>query len=479
MSRYKIKLFLSYAHDDEGDSGDVTEFLTELNKCLKASKHFDYQLWADRDLLIGDQWHEKITGSLAECDYGLMLVSLSFITSDYIREYELPPLLNSGRALPVGFQKIDLQWFDTKGIAPKQVFYHQNKFYNEFATNTQGRSDFVQELVKAIEIRFLQRDQRQFADQQPAASTPAIKDEASTSDPEQTTEAATIKELVQPIKKDGIFNNRNLLFAGGLLLFLGGLVYAALFLLSQPKTNEPVMLENNLVLQPIPSGDFKMGGQLGSHANAEPVHPVKFASPFWMSATEVTFAQYDAYAQEQQLNLPNDEGWGRGQHPVINVSWHGARAYAGWLSKHNAKGLNCRLPSEAEWEYAARAGSQVLYSWGERVGKNKAHCLGCGSEWDGKLQSVPIASFAPNLFGLYDMHGNVAEWVADSWHDNYWGAPRDGSVWQSGGNEERRVVRGGSWGDGPDEIHSAHRIRIEPDSLNNSIGFRVVCELPD
>ncbi|MGB1256893.1 MAG: SUMF1/EgtB/PvdO family nonheme iron enzyme, partial [Thiolinea sp.] len=276
-------------------------------------------------------------------------------------------------------------------------------------------------------------------------------------------------EASSPGWKSNIFSSSNLLFAGGLLLSLGGLAYAALSLFDSLPGDEPVTLKNKLVLQPIPAGSFEMGGQL-DHVEEKPVHTVKFARPFWMSATEITFAQYDAYAQAQQLNLPNDEGWGRGQRPVINVSWHDAKAYTNWLSRHNAKGLNCRLPSEAEWEYAARAGSRMLYSWGERVGKNNAHCLGCGSEWDGKNRSAPVAALnKPNHFGLHDMHGNVAEWVADSWHADYNGAPRDGSVWQSGGNEARRVIRGGSWGDGPDAIRSAHRGRTEPDSKNNYV----------
>ena len=467
-----IKLFLSYAHDDEGDTKDVTEFLQALNKCFKASKHFRYELWADRDLLIGDEWHEKITGSLEVCDYGLMLVSLSFITSDYIRKYELPELLSSGRALPIGFKKIDLNWFDSQGISNNQVFYHNNQFYGDFGAKTQGRSDFIQALVREIETKFLTRNQLK----QTATKPPTDKQDDYTAEATNTLKPPETSSVAESGRK--IFSSNNLFLAGGLLLLIGGLFYPVYSLFNPLKSDEPVMLANDLRLQPIPAGSFEMGGQSGQ-ANEKPAHTVTIKKPFWISDTEITFAQYSAYAQAQQIEIPADDNWGRDQRPVINISWHEAKAYAAWLGETNSKGLDCRLPSEAEWEYAARGGSRMTYAWGEKPGKNNAHCTGCGSPWEGKRQSVPVASFPANDFGLYDMHGNVAEWVRDSWHADYRGAPIDGTVWQSGANEERRVIRGGSWGDEPDAIRSAHRARTEPGSKNNYVGFRVVCEFPD
>lgn len=476
MNKPTIKLFLSYAHDDEGDTKDVTEFLKDLNKCFKASKHFHYELWADRDLLVGEAWHGKITGSLEQCDYGLMLVSLSFITSDYIGKYELPELLNSGRALPIGFQKIDLNWFDSQGISAQQVFYHKDKFYGELGSKTQDRSEFTQALVREIETKFLAKNRlNQDAEKYPVEQQKADTRTISTTQPAVSN---SVDEGATPANNTGIFNTNNLFLVGGLLLLMGGLIYSVLSLFGPLPTDEPVILENNIGLQPVLAGQFEMGGQ-SSHTNERPVHTVDIKKPFWISATEITFAQYSAYTQAQRLAIPTDDGWGRDQRPVINISWHEAKAYAAWLGETNGKGLDCRLPSEAEWEYAARGGSRMTYAWGEKPGKNNAHCTGCGSPWEGKRQSVPVASFPANDFGLYDMHGNVAEWVEDSWHADYRGAPIDGSVWQSGANEERRVIRGGSWGDKPDAIHSAHRARTEPGSKNNYVGFRVVCEFPD
>ena len=466
-----IKLFLSYAHDDEGNTQDVTEFLQELNKCFKASKHFRYELWADRDLLIGEEWHEKITGSLEQCDYGLMLVSLSFITSDYIRKYELPQLLSSGRALPIGFKKIDLNWFDSQGISDSQVFYHDHQFYGDFAAKTQGRSDFVQALAREIETKFLKQNP---LDQ---SATKLTADKQNDDTPAtNANQPSGINSATE--SNESIFNSSNLWLVVGALLLMGGLSYAALSLFNPLKTDEPVLLANNLRLQPIPAGSFEMGGQ-SDQANEKPVHTVTIKKPFWISDTEITFAQYSAYAQAQQMEIPSDEGWGRGQHPVINVNWHEAKAYAAWLSETNGKGLLCRLPSEAEWEYVARGESRMAYAWGEKVGKNNAHCQGCGSRWEGKQQSVPVASFPANDFDLYDMHGNVAEWVEDIWHSDYQGAPTDGSAWQSGDKVARRVIRGGSWADEPANIRSAHRASTPPAEQHNSVGFRVVCRLAD
>jgi formylglycine-generating enzyme required for sulfatase activity len=128
--------------------------------------------------------------------------------------------------------------------------------------------------------------------------------------------------------------------------------------------------------------------------------------------------------------------------PVINVSWGDAKQYVGWLSQLTGK--EYRLLTEAEWEYAARAGANTRYSWGDDPGMGNANCDGCGSQWD-LQQTAPVGSFKPNALGLYDMHGNVWEWVEDSWHENYDSAPTDGSAWLRGGKPSYRVVRGGSW----------------------------------
>ena len=175
---------------------------------------------------------------------------------------------------------------------------------------------------------------------------------------------------------------------------------------------------------------------------------------FALGVYEVTFEDYDRFVQATGHRRPTDRGWGRGGRPVIDVSWEDAEAYVAWLSRET--GESYRLPSESEWEYAARAGTTTRYSWGQDIGRNRAHCPGCGSRWD-DYRTAPAGSFAANGWGLHDMHGNVHEWVADCWHENYARAPRDGTAWTSGGNCGRRVLRGGSWFYFPVFLRSAHR----------------------
>ena len=194
----------------------------------------------------------------------------------------------------------------------------------------------------------------------------------------------------------------------------------------------------------IPAGKFIMGSpenEPDRDASEGPQHEVTIAKPFAVSKFEVTFEEWDACVAAAGCPRVPDR-WGRGEMPVINVSWDDAKQYVGWLSQLTGK--EYRLLTEAEWEYAARAGANTRYSWGDDPGIGNANCDGCGSQWD-LQQTAPVGSFKPNGFGLYDMHGNVWEWVEDSWHENYDGAPADGSAWLRGGDTSYRVVRGGSW----------------------------------
>ena len=192
----------------------------------------------------------------------------------------------------------------------------------------------------------------------------------------------------------------------------------------------------------IPAGSFKMGCVSGrSCTNAErPVHEVTIKS-FALSKYEVTFEEYDVFTDATGRERADDRGFGRGRRPVINITWDDAVAYTAWLSEQTGK--NYRLPSEAEWEYAARAGTATRYSWGNNLGHNRANCNGCGSQWDNEM-SAPVGSFEANAWGLHDMHGNVWEWTQDRYNNRYVGAPNDGSAWEVG-DSTARVVRGGAW----------------------------------
>ena len=218
----------------------------------------------------------------------------------------------------------------------------------------------------------------------------------------------------------------------------------------------------------IPAGRFRMGcvSGLDCFDRELPVHNVTIPRAFAVSKYEVTFEDYDRYTYPNRVD---DRGWGRGRRPVIYVSWNDAQDYVEWLSAQT--GHTYRLLSEAEWEYVARAGSSTAYSWGNDIGSNRANCVGCGSQWD-FLQTAPVGSFAPNAFGVHDMHGNVWEWVEDCWNGSYAGAPTDGSAWRSG-ECERRVLRGGAWLDFPGDLSSAFRLGFTSGFRFDGLGFRV------
>ena len=231
----------------------------------------------------------------------------------------------------------------------------------------------------------------------------------------------------------------------------------------------------------IPAGSFRMGCVSGKGCDDDelPVREVRIVRAFAIGRYEVTFAQWDACVADGGCGgyHPPDRRWGRENRPVVNVNWHDAQAYATWLS--GKTGQAYRLPSEAEWEYAARAGASTAYSWGDDVGRNRANCDLCGSRWDYR-QTAPVGSFPPNAFGLHDMHGNVGEWVADP-YCSYTGvpdagipaAPNDGSARDHCGITDGRVLRSGSWDDDPRFLRAANRSRGTTGIRNVSIGFRV------
>ncbi|MEO1610517.1 MAG: SUMF1/EgtB/PvdO family nonheme iron enzyme [Pseudomonadota bacterium] len=209
----------------------------------------------------------------------------------------------------------------------------------------------------------------------------------------------------------------------------------------------------------VPPGKFKMGSQVD----------VTISRSFAVSKYEVTFDEWDACVDAGACNgyKPGDRDWGRGRRPVINVSWHDATAYAEWLAAKTGKPY--RLLTEAEWEYAARAGTTTAYSWGNKIGRNNANCDGCGSQWDDK-HTAPVGSFKPNAFGLYDMHGNVGEWVSD-WYGTYERGPQTDPEGPNTG--QGRVLRGGSWYNYARDLRSASRSNYWPGLRYTNLGFRL------
>ncbi len=263
------------------------------------------------------------------------------------------------------------------------------------------------------------------------------------------------------------------------------------------KTETRLPFEPDMVR--IPVGTFMMGSpesEKDRQSDEDPQRKVSIAA-FEMGRFEITVGQFRQFVQDNNYRTVAEQN-GKGcyvwinnewkqqpernwqspgftqsdNQPVVCVSWDDAQAYVTWLA--NKTGKQYRLPTEAEWEYAARAGTPTRYWWGDDIGNNNAVCGDCGSQWDGK-QTAPVGSFKSNTFGLHDTAGNVWEWVQDCWHENYINAPADGSAWgdANGGYCSTRVVRGGSWVSNPQNLRSADRDRDVTEDANFNLGFRI------
>ncbi len=252
----------------------------------------------------------------------------------------------------------------------------------------------------------------------------------------------------------------------------------------------------------LPTGTFPMGSPLGEEAReqvnvrhrgrAAPSREVRIGYLLAVGRTEVTVGQFARFVAatgrrmdgcwdfiDRRWRFLPDRTWRRpgfpqsDRDPVVCVSWDDAKAFVTWISEQ--MGLPYRLLSEAEWEFAARSGIGSARYWGDELGRGNANCNGCGSRWD-DLRTAPVRSFAENRYYLFDMLGNVAEWVEDCWHDDYVAAPADGSAWISG-QCEFRVIRGGSWRSQPAAVRAAARARDLPNLRANSIGFRIARDM--
>ncbi|MBI5923240.1 MAG: formylglycine-generating enzyme family protein [Betaproteobacteria bacterium] len=263
----------------------------------------------------------------------------------------------------------------------------------------------------------------------------------------------------------------------------------------------------------IPAGSFQMGSsnsEAGRYPSEDPIHKVTLARDFALGKTHITRGQFSRFVRatghdaggkcytfengnymERSERSWRDPGFEqKDDHPAVCVNWSDAKAYVEWLSRKTGK--NYRLPSEAEWEYAARAGTATARYWGDNpdqacsyanvmdsAGKEKVP----GVNWeshncsDGYAYTSPAASFKPNAFGLYDMIGNAWEWTEDCWNENYTGAPTDGSAWKHG-ECLKRVLRGGSWYYTPRYARSATRYRFLATFRNYIYGFRIASSLP-
>ncbi len=242
--------------------------------------------------------------------------------------------------------------------------------------------------------------------------------------------------------------------------------------------SKPSIASMNMVT--IPPGQFLMGSprsELKRDANEGPQIAVTIAAPFEIGRYEVTFDDWDKCINGGGCKgyRPDDRGWGRGKRPVINISWNDANSYIRWLNKKT--GLRYRLPTEAEWEYVARGGTNAPFSTGNALSSEQANFngefpYGAAAKGVYRRKTVPVGSFPANEYGVFDIHGNVYEWVEDCWSPNHENAPKDGRA-RKDGDCKFRIMRGGSWVTHGYQMRASKRLRYTQDYRYDDYGFRL------
>lgn len=222
---------------------------------------------------------------------------------------------------------------------------------------------------------------------------------------------------------------------------------------------------------PITGGTFSMGSN--EDPSERPIHRVS-VKPFSISKTPITVREWNNCAEAKACTFT---ATGRDDAPITDVSWNDAKQFVTWLAETAQKPY--RLPSEAEWEYAARGGTQTTYWWGDQFRNGMVNCKNCLDASTAGEQPLKVASLKPNPFGLYDMGGGVDQWMEDCWHKNYQGAPSDGSAWTSDGDCTARVIRSGSWRNDARSARPASRDRYDAVVRYPTHGIRVALSRED
>ncbi len=222
----------------------------------------------------------------------------------------------------------------------------------------------------------------------------------------------------------------------------------------------------------VPAGSYVMGNEAGTRRNEVPSHRVNIGRPIAVSRHEITLGEFDLFTSSTGRVKRTGQFSKKAGSPVRGIAWIDAVAYSQWLSA--LTGYDYRLPTEAEWEYVARAGSKTIYPWGDRISTDYVACEACG---DKKQKLEKVGQYPPNEFGLFDVSGNVWEWVADCWHPEYSGAPTDGGAWMSPGDCNLRMLRSGSVKSTADQLRTTFRTASNPIQRGELVGFRVVRDL--
>jgi len=460
-----ITLFYSYAHADEDLRRELEKHLAVLRRGGLIAE------WHDRMIDAGDDWKGEIDRNLTTADIVLLLVSADFIASDYCWGEEMTKALERHERGDAQVIPIILRYcrWESTPLARLQAVPKNAKPITAWLDRDEALYDVVAAIERSVEKA------RQKAGAMDGETTSA--DEPSEVAAERPQTAPKREAAKQPKAKADAAKEAALTVGADPASMPDLAVFRDV---DAPWCPEMVVLPAGTFMMGSTDEERKTAAAAGASeewlATETPRHRVTIGARFAVGRYPVTFEEYDRFVEKTGSDKPDDQGWGRGRRPVINVSWEDAKAYVEWLSKET--GETYRLLSEAEWEYACRAGTETAFSFGDTIDTDRANYVGnyvygSGKKGVYRKQTVPVDSFPANAWDLYDMHGNVWEWVEDVWHDDYESAPDDGSAWTEGGDNGRRVVRGGSWSDLPWVARSAYRSRFDIDVRDSIDGFRV------
>jgi formylglycine-generating enzyme required for sulfatase activity len=447
-----ISLFYSYSHRDEDLRLTLQRHLSALRRAGLIAE------WHDRNIEAGDEWAREIDRNLATADIILLLISADFIDSDYCWSVETKKALarhDRGEAVVIPVILRPCRW----GITPFAKLQSAPKDARPVTQWPDPDAAFDDVAAKIERVVLALRQRRM-----PAEAA------AATASPPTAVEAEPVRSRPDDWPDFEVFRDIDASWCPELVV--------------------------------IPAGSFLMGSPADETERMEsegPQHRVTIGHRFGLGRYPLTVGQYGKFVEatgrrhEGGLHVWTGKDWkmdaGKSwrdpgfaqedRHPVVGVSWRDAIAYCEWLTKET--GQRYRLPSEAEWEYACRAGTETPFSFGATITTDQAnydgnYTYGAGRKGSYRERTTEVGTFPANPWGLYDLHGNVWEWVEDVWHDTYQGAPADGSAWTDGKGKESsraRVLRGGSWGGNPRFLRSARRYGDGPDLRGDDNGFRV------
>jgi len=449
-----VNVFFSYSHQDEKLRNGLEVHLSTLQrqKVIKS--------WHDRKIGAGIEWAQAIDDNLNAADIILLLISADFLASEYCYGLEMERAIarhdaGEARVIPIILRPTDLHGTP---FGKLQAFPRDAKPVTRWSNRDEAFVNIAQGIRQAAhEMSQVLRDRRT-AELVPTVVEHDIKhsEDGELSPKTESVAGAPVGDR-SPIAPNSS-------------------THVDSFLEEEERRSFAVDLGNGVLLEmvAIPGGTFWMGSPKDEGEDDErPRHQVTIA-PFWMSKFVVTQAQYEAV-------IGGNPSYFKGANrPVEEVSWNDAVEFCQKLSVKAKRQF--RLPSEAEWEYACRAGTTTPFYFGDTISTDQANydgnqIYGSGEKGEYREETTNVGSLLSNAFGLYDMHGNVCEWCLDHWHSSYEGAPTDGSAWIDKDAKENAgmVLRGGSWWYDPVNCRSAYRYYSNPRASNDLIGFRIVC----